>query len=254
MYCQYFCTGMNFFVLLYTYWKKVVNVVSNRIRELRKEKGLSIDEMSEQLKKKGVNISPASISKYEREERKPKIDNWIKLANFFGVPVSYLQFKNDNKKFTDDYISDLINQAIHSDHRPEYFNDDWEQLQEKSSEKVSKILNTKLKNLSKKIHEGDKAVWTTAFLELQNDNQKGVEKAFLLLEIYVELLDLLAFLGGQINYKQLNNLSTMVKNISFLTVAPKKDQWLVLNELKEQVNKFINSMPLDNNRDKSKKD
>ena len=27
-----------------------------------------------------------------------------------------------------------------------------------------------------------------------------------------------------------------------------------LNELKEQVNKFINSMPLDNNRDKSKKD
>ena len=75
-----------------------------------------------------------------------------------------------------------------------------------------------------------------------------------MLEIYVELLDLLAFLGGQINYKQLNNLSTMVKNISFLTVAPKKDQWLVLNELKEQVNKFINSMPLDNNRDKSKKD
>lgn len=91
MYCQYFCTGMNFFVLLYTYWGKVVNVVSNRIRELRKEKGLSIDKMSEQLKKKGVNISPASISKYEREERKPKIDNWIKLADFFNVPISYLQ-------------------------------------------------------------------------------------------------------------------------------------------------------------------
>lgn len=96
MYCQYFCTGMNFFVLLYTYWKKVVNVVSNRIRELRKEKGLSIDKMSEQLKKKGVNISPASISKYEREERKPKIDNWIKLADFFNVPISYLQGLSDH--------------------------------------------------------------------------------------------------------------------------------------------------------------
>ena len=229
-------------------------MVSNRIRELRKEKGLTLKELSQQLKNAGINLSASSLIKYERGERNPSLENWVALANFFGVPVSYLQFKNDNKKFTDDYISDLINQAIHSDHRPEYFNDDWEQLQEKSSEKVSKILNTKLKNLSKKIHEGDKAVWTTAFLELQNDNQKGVETAFLLLEIYVELLDLLAFLGGQINYKQLNNLSTMVKNISFLTVAPKKDQWLVLNELKEQVNKFINSMPLDNNRDKSKKD
>lgn len=229
-------------------------MVSNRIRELRKEKGLTLKELSQQLKNAGINLSASSLIKYERGERNPSLENWVALANFFGVPVSYLQFKNDNKKFTDDYISDLINQAIHSDNRPEYFNDDWEQLQEKSSEKVSKILNTKLKNLSKKIHEGGKAVWTTAFLELQNDNQKGVEKAFLLLEIYVELLDLLAFLGGQINYKQLNNLSTMVKNISFLTVAPKKYQWLVLNELKEQVNKFINSMPLDNNRDKSKKD
>ena len=229
-------------------------MVSNRIRELRKEKGLTLKELSQQLKNAGINLSASSLIKYERGERNPSLENWVALANFFGVPVSYLQFKNDNKKFTDDYISDLINQPIQSDHTPDYFNDDWEQLQEKSSEKVSKILNTKLKNLSKKIHEGDKAVWTTAFLELQNDNQKGVEKAFLLLEIYVELLDLLAFLGGQINYKQLNNLSTMVKNISFLTVAPKKDQWLVLNELKEQVNKFINSMPLDNNRDKSKKD
>lgn len=199
-------------------------MVSNRIRELRKEKGLTLKELSQQLKNAGINLSASSLIKYERGERNPSLENWVALANFFGVPVSYLQFKNDNKKFTDDYISDLINQAIHSDNRPEYFNDDWEQLQEKSSEKVSKILNTKLKNLSKKIHEGGKAVWTTAFL------------------------------GGQINYKQLNNLSTMVKNISFLTVAPKKDQWLVLNELKEQVNKFINSMPLDNNRDKSKKD
>lgn len=229
-------------------------MVSNRIRELRKEKGLTLKELSQQLKNAGINLSASSLIKYERGERNPSLENWVALANFFGVPVSYLQFKNDNKKFTDDYISDLINQAIHSDNRPEYFNDDWEQLQEKSSEKVSKILNTKLKNLSKKIHEGDKAVWTTTFLELQNANKKGVEKAFLLLEIYAELLDLLTFLGGQINYKQLNNLSTMVKNISFLTVAPKKDQWLVLNELKEQVNEFIDSMPLDNNRDKSKKD
>lgn len=63
----------------------------NRIKELREKKGMSIDQLSKELKKKGVSISPASISKYEREERKPKIDKWIQLADFFDVPVSYLQ-------------------------------------------------------------------------------------------------------------------------------------------------------------------
>lgn len=63
----------------------------NRIKQLRQQRGLSIDELSKQLKEKGISISPASISKYERGARKPKIDKWIQLADFFDVPVSYLQ-------------------------------------------------------------------------------------------------------------------------------------------------------------------
>lgn len=93
----------------------------NRIKELREKKGMSIDQLSKELKKKGVSISPASISKYEREERKPKIDKWIQLANFFDVPVSYLQGltispysigSNDSfDQFTFDYglIADEVN-------------------------------------------------------------------------------------------------------------------------------------------------
>lgn len=65
--------------------------VMNRIKELREKRGLSIDQLSKELKAKGISISPASISKYEREERNPKIENWIKLADFFDVPINYLQ-------------------------------------------------------------------------------------------------------------------------------------------------------------------
>lgn len=63
----------------------------NRIRRLRQEKGLSIDQLSSELKKKGFSISPASISKYEREKRNPKIESWVALAEYFNVPVPYLQ-------------------------------------------------------------------------------------------------------------------------------------------------------------------
>lgn len=67
----------------------------NRIKQLRQERKLSIDQLSTELKKKGISISPASISKYEREVRNPKIENWDALANFFGVSVSYITGASD---------------------------------------------------------------------------------------------------------------------------------------------------------------
>lgn len=63
----------------------------NRIKQLRQERGLSIDQLSSELKKKGFSISPASISKYEREKRNPKIESWVALAEYFNVPVPYLR-------------------------------------------------------------------------------------------------------------------------------------------------------------------
>lgn len=71
--------------------KKGVAVLANRIRELRKEKGLTIKELSEELSKMGTPISPDSLSKYERELRNPKIENWLALADFFDVNISYLK-------------------------------------------------------------------------------------------------------------------------------------------------------------------
>lgn len=63
----------------------------NRLKELRQSKGLTFKELSTELLKNNIKISPDALAKYEREERKPKIDKWEALAHFYNVPIPYLQ-------------------------------------------------------------------------------------------------------------------------------------------------------------------
>jgi transcriptional regulator with XRE-family HTH domain len=72
-------------------------MVNNRIRKLRQEKGLTLKELSQQLADKGTPLSASSLIKYERGERKPSLETWIKLANFFNVPIAYIQGRSDIK-------------------------------------------------------------------------------------------------------------------------------------------------------------
>lgn len=64
--------------------------MKNRLKELRKEHGLTLKEVSCELDQNKVKISPDALAKYERGDREPKIDTWQKLADFFNVPVDYL--------------------------------------------------------------------------------------------------------------------------------------------------------------------
>lgn len=57
----------------------------NKLREARKIKGLTLKQVAED-----TGISGDVIGKYEREEREPKKEVWIKLADYYCVPVSYL--------------------------------------------------------------------------------------------------------------------------------------------------------------------
>ena len=57
----------------------------NRLRQVRKSKGLTIKEVSED-----TGISEQVLSYYETEKREPKKETWIKLADYYDVPVSYL--------------------------------------------------------------------------------------------------------------------------------------------------------------------
>lgn len=80
----------------------------NRIRQLRREKGLTLKELSRQLKEKGTPLSASSLIKYERGERNPKLETWIKLADYFNVSMTYLMGSSDspNNNFNDIFIRD----------------------------------------------------------------------------------------------------------------------------------------------------
>ena len=57
----------------------------NRLRQVRKQKEITIKEVAED-----TGILENLIGKYEREEREPKKKTWIKLADYYNVPVAYL--------------------------------------------------------------------------------------------------------------------------------------------------------------------
>ena len=69
----------------------------NRIRECRKNKKLTLQQLSEELAKNNFKISADAIGKYERGNREPKLETWMKLAEFFNVPMSYLTGVSDDK-------------------------------------------------------------------------------------------------------------------------------------------------------------
>ncbi|WP_323074991.1 helix-turn-helix domain-containing protein [Limosilactobacillus reuteri] len=59
---------------------------TNRISELRKEKGLTLQQVAD-----AIGVGNNTISRYENGKREPNLETWIKLADFFDVPISYLQ-------------------------------------------------------------------------------------------------------------------------------------------------------------------
>lgn len=57
----------------------------NRLRQVRKSKGLTIKEVAYT-----VGIAENTLHQYETEKREPKKETWLKLADYYNVPVAYL--------------------------------------------------------------------------------------------------------------------------------------------------------------------
>lgn len=57
----------------------------NRLRQVRKQKGLTIKEVAED-----TLISITNLSRYETENVDPRRETWIRLADYYDVPVAYL--------------------------------------------------------------------------------------------------------------------------------------------------------------------
>lgn len=57
----------------------------NRLRQTRKQQGLTIKKVADE-----IGFSETRLHQYETEKREPKKETWVKLANYYDVPVSYL--------------------------------------------------------------------------------------------------------------------------------------------------------------------
>ena len=59
--------------------------MKNRLKEIRQEKGLTLDEIQNK-----TGIKRGTYNNYENSVTEPKLETWQKLADFFNVPVDYL--------------------------------------------------------------------------------------------------------------------------------------------------------------------
>ena len=57
----------------------------NRLRQVRKSKELTIKEVADEM-----GFQETRLHRYETEKSEPKKETWIKLADYYDVPVSYL--------------------------------------------------------------------------------------------------------------------------------------------------------------------
>jgi len=78
---------------------------SERIKQLREEVGLTLEELAERL-----DTYKSTLSRYENELRAPDIDFVVKLALYFKVSIDWLVGNTDNR-----YLS-----LVHMQQVPEF--------------------------------------------------------------------------------------------------------------------------------------
>ena len=63
------------------------------LRELRKQRGLTMKELGEK-----IGVSESTISLYETGRRSPSYEILLKIAEYFGVSVDYLLRGGEEKE------------------------------------------------------------------------------------------------------------------------------------------------------------
>lgn len=85
--------------------------LSNRLRELRKEKKLTQKELAEAL-----DIPYRTLLNWELDKRMPTYENMIKLQDFFNVSGAYLRGETDQRtpmnRYEDSEIMNTIDENI----------------------------------------------------------------------------------------------------------------------------------------------
>ncbi len=86
-----------------------MSVIGNRIKELRKKRGLNQTELADALNLQfGLSIDRVMISKWETGFQTPVMSTVVCLSKFFGVSTDYITGRSDD--LVDDDILDLVNE------------------------------------------------------------------------------------------------------------------------------------------------
>lgn len=62
-----------------------MKMFAERLKELRKEKGVSLKLLASE-----IGVSDIAISRWENKQRVPNIESLVALAKYFGVSCDYL--------------------------------------------------------------------------------------------------------------------------------------------------------------------
>ena len=69
-----------------------MEILAERLRELRSEKNMTRKEVTEKL-----NIVERTYQRYENAEREPNASVLVQLADFYGVTIDYLVGRSDQR-------------------------------------------------------------------------------------------------------------------------------------------------------------
>ena len=90
---------------------------NNRLYELRKQKGLSQEELAGRL-----NVSRQTISKWEVGESAPDMDNLVSISELFGVSLDELVLDKTSEK--EQHSVQVVRSELYSDIKEHVLTDD----------------------------------------------------------------------------------------------------------------------------------
>ncbi|WP_295729708.1 helix-turn-helix domain-containing protein [uncultured Limosilactobacillus sp.] len=184
-------------------------MINNRIRQLRQNKGLTLQGLSQALKERGVKLSASSLIKYERNERTPSLETWVNLAKFFDVPVGYIQGKSISPYLIG--ANDSFEQIAHDYALFENVDGELSNLTKSEQEKISDSIVT-LKTL---------------IIALVEDNE--LRKSPIYKQYLLSICELLQFLALPLISDKIKNGSERVKSLKTFNKSIKSIFEVVLN-------------------------
>lgn len=76
----------------------MIDMISKKLKELRKASGISVEQACEHLKKSGFDIAPKTMYSYESGHRIPNTDIFLDLCLYYGCSDVLYEFGYTDKK------------------------------------------------------------------------------------------------------------------------------------------------------------